>query len=283
MAAAAREESEMNETKPQGVAVVTGAASGMGLAAARLMSQAGWPLLLCDLNADRLEATAAELRAAGPVDTLAGDLSDLAWPDKLVAALGGRQLGALIHCAGLSPTMADPARILDVNLAASMRLLDAVRPHVADGAGLVLFASTAGHMAGTAMDAQIGAVTRPEEVASLAAMANGDSGAAYSISKRGVHLLVRREASAIGRRGARITSISPGIIDTPMGRQEMETHPIMKTMVEMSPLGRPARAEEVAAVAVFLTSPAASFVTGIDILVDGGSIPAMQAQGQVPG
>jgi NAD(P)-dependent dehydrogenase (short-subunit alcohol dehydrogenase family) len=273
----------MSEKKPQGVAVVTGAASGMGLAAARLMSEAGWPLLLCDLNAERLESAAAELRAAGPVDTLAGDLSDLAWPGKLVAALGDKKVGALIHCAGLSPTMADPARILDVNLAASMRLLDAIRPHVADGAGLVLFASSSGYMAGTAMDAQIAAVTKPEEVANLVAMAQDNSGAAYSISKRAIHLLVRREASALGPRGARITSISPGIIDTPMGRQEMQTHPIMKTMVEISPLGRPARAEEVAAVAVFLTSPAASFVTGIDILVDGGSIPAMQVQGQVPG
>ena len=65
--AAAQEEIEMSETKPQGVAVVTGAASGMGLAAAKLMSQAGWALLLCDLNAERLETTAAELRGAGPV------------------------------------------------------------------------------------------------------------------------------------------------------------------------------------------------------------------------
>lgn len=273
----------MSEKKPQGVAVITGAASGMGAAAARLMSRAGWPLLLCDLNAERLEGAAAELRRAGPVDTLAGDISDLAWPRRAVEALAGRPVGALIHCAGLSPTMGDPARILDVNLAASMRLLDAVRPHLAEGAGLVLFASSAGHMAGTAMDAQIGAVTKPEEVERLVAMAQGDSGAAYSISKRGVHLLVRREAMAIGRRGARITSISPGIIDTPMGRQEMESHPIMKKMVEISPLGRAAQAEEVAAVAVFLTSPAAGFVTGIDILVDGGAIGAMQAQGQLPG
>jgi NAD(P)-dependent dehydrogenase (short-subunit alcohol dehydrogenase family) len=272
----------MSGSKPQGIAVVTGAASGMGAAAARLMSEAGWPLLLCDLNAERLEAAAAELRAAGPVETLAGDLSDPAWGGRLVAALDGRKVAALIHCAGLSPSMAEPARILDVNLAASIRLMDAIRPHVADGAGLVLFASTAGHMAGTAMDARIDAVTRPEDVAGLIAL-SPNSGAAYSVSKRGVHLLVRREAMALGRRGVHVASISPGIIDTPMGRQEMETHPIMKQMVEISPLGRQARAEEVAAVAAFLASPAASFVTGIDVLVDGGSIPAMQAQGQMPG
>lgn len=272
----------MTETKPQGMAVVTGAASGMGLEAAKLMSAAGWPLLLCDLAAERLEAAAQALRGAGPVETLAGDLSDPAWPERLAEALAGRQVGALIHCAGLSPTMAEPARILEVNLAASMRLVEAVRPHVAEGAGLVLFASTAAHMAGAGLDQRIDAATRPEDVAGLVTLAP-DSGAAYAISKRGVHLLVRREAKALGRRGARITSVSPGIIDTPMGRQEMESHPIMKAMVEASPLGRQARAEEVAAVAVFLASPAASFVTGVDVLVDGGAIASLQTRDQAPG
>jgi NAD(P)-dependent dehydrogenase (short-subunit alcohol dehydrogenase family) len=271
----------MSESKPQGVAVVTGAASGMGAAAARLMSQAGWPLLLCDLNAERLETAAAELRDGGAIETLAGDISDPAWPDRLVAALAGRPLAALIHCAGVSPSMAEPARILEVNLAASMRLVDAVRPHVAEGAGLVLFASTAGHMVARSLDAQIGAAATPQSVESLLAC-SPNPGAAYSVSKRGVHLLVRREAPALGRRGARITSISPGIIDTPMGRQELAAHAVMKTMVETSPLARLARAEEVAAVAVFLCSPAASFMTGVDVLVDGGSISSLQAQGVAP-
>lgn len=268
-------------SKPQGIAVVTGAASGMGHAAARLMSQAGWPLLLCDLNGERLETAATELRGAGSVEALAGDLSDPAWPERLTAALAGRPLGALIHCAGLSPTMAGPGRILEVNLAASIRLMDAVRPLIAEGGACVLFASSAGYMMGAAMDAQIGAVTTPEAVASLAAYAP-ESGAAYSISKRGVHLLAQREALAFGRRGARVVSVSPGIIDTPMGRSEMAAQPIMKTMVDASPLGRSARAEEVAAVAVFLCSPGASFISGVDVLVDGGSIAGMRAAGLAP-
>src|SRR5437867_6614463 len=106
----------------------------MGEAAARLMCEAGWPLLLCDLNGERLEAAAGRLRGQGAVETLAGDLADAGFPDQLLSALGERPLGALIHCAGLSPTMADPARILEVNLAATMRLLDAVRPRMAEGA-----------------------------------------------------------------------------------------------------------------------------------------------------
>src|SRR5207302_11291240 len=185
-------------------------------------------------------------------------------PDRLLSALGDQPVGALIHCAGLSPTMADPARILEVNLAATMRLLAAVRPRMAQGAAAVLFASSAAHLVGASLDEPLSKVTTPEAVASLAGYAP-NPGAAYGVSKRGVYLLVRREAPAFGRHGARIVSISPGIIDTPMGRAEMTDHPIMRTMVETSPLRRPARPEEDAAVAVLPCSRDASFVTGTAI------------------
>lgn len=254
----------------KGIAIVTGAASGMGEAAATLMAKDGWPLLLCDLNAERVEAKAGELSA----ESLAGDISDPAFPDRLVDALAGRPIGAVIHCAGLSPTMADAKRVLEVNLAATMRLADAILPHMAKGSCAVLFASSAAHMQGTTFDERLNAVTTPDAVASLMDLCP-EAGAAYSVAKRGVKLLVERLSPAFGARGARIASISPGIIDTPMGRQEMEEQPIMKVLVEKSPLGRPALAEEVAAVAVFLCTPTASFVTGTDILVDGGSIATM--------
>jgi NAD(P)-dependent dehydrogenase (short-subunit alcohol dehydrogenase family) len=263
-------------SRASGIAIVTGAASGMGEAAARLMAEAGWPLLLVDLSADRLQATAERLRQSGPVETLAGDLADTAFPDMLAAALADRPVGAMIHCAGLSPTMADPARILEVNLAATMRLVEVVRPRMSEGAAAVLFASTAGHMLGTMLDEQISKATTPEAVASLTPLAP-ESGAAYSISKRGVMLLVKREAQAFGRRGARIASVSPGIIDTPMGRMEMANQPMMKGLLENTALPRMARPEEVAAVAVFLCSPTASFVTGTDVLVDGGSMAVIQS------
>jgi NAD(P)-dependent dehydrogenase (short-subunit alcohol dehydrogenase family) len=248
----------------------------MGEAAARLMDAAGWPLLLCDINPQRLDDSALRLPSGRAPTKLVGDIADPGWPQQLVAALAGRPIGAMIHCAGLSPTMAGPERILEVNLAATMRLVDAIRPLMADGSAAVLFASSAAYMMPGDYDAQIGAVTRAEDVGQLMPLCP-ESGAAYSVSKRAVQLLAQRESPTFGARGARIVTISPGIIATPMGEAEMKQFPIMQQMVDVSPLRRAARAEEVSAVATFLCSAAASFVTGVDVLVDGGSVAMMKA------
>jgi NAD(P)-dependent dehydrogenase (short-subunit alcohol dehydrogenase family) len=96
---------------------------------------------------------------------------------------------------------------------------------------------------------------------------------AYAWAKRGVQRLVAREAVALGPVGARINAISPGITDTPMGRREYEQQPVMKMLADNTPLGRLGRPVELAAVAAFLCSDEASFVTGADILVDGGATP----------
>jgi NAD(P)-dependent dehydrogenase (short-subunit alcohol dehydrogenase family) len=260
-----------DQSRPERIAIVTGAASGMGEASARLMAEAGWPLLLCDVNAERLESSAKAM-GQGDADLLAGDISAPDFGDKLVAAIKGRKVGALIHCAGLSPTMASAERILEVNLAATMRLTAAVLPHMSEGACAVLFASSAAHQIGDRMDDTIGAVVTPEAVATLAPLCQDNSGMAYSVAKRGVYLWTKYIAHEFGAKGCRTASISPGIIATPMGLQEMEQQAVMKTLVEKSALPRPAKAEEVGAVAVFLCSPQASFITGTDVLVDGGSL-----------
>ena len=250
------------------LAIITGAGSGIGLASAMLLAAGGWTLLLCDIDTDRLAAAAAALPGSLRLEA---DIAAPDFGDRLRDAAAGRPVGALVHAAGVSAAMAPSARIFEINLDATRRLVTAVCPLMADGGAVVLLSSIGGHVFGTALDEAIGGALAGTSSAPLLPLAR-DQGAAYAISKRGVQLIARREARAFAERGARIVSLSPGIVDTPMGRVEFEREPAMHGIVAASALGRTARAEEIAAVAAFLCSPAASFVTGVDILVDGGSM-----------
>jgi NAD(P)-dependent dehydrogenase (short-subunit alcohol dehydrogenase family) len=252
-------------------ALITGAASGMGRATAEVMQAAGWSLLLVDLDARKLEAAGSELRANGAVDVLAGDLTDATFIAKLSEKAVEHRTSAVVHCAGISPGMGNPGRILNVNLAASITLVDGLVDVLADGASMVLFASTAGHMLGNTFDQQITEAVIRCDLAPLQDLATNPE-IAYAISKRGIHLLARNRALSFGKRNMRINSVSPGIIDTPMSHLEMTQQPLMKTIVENSPLPRLALPREVATVASFLCGPDATFITGTDILVDGGSL-----------
>jgi NAD(P)-dependent dehydrogenase (short-subunit alcohol dehydrogenase family) len=102
-----------------------------------------------------------------------------------------------------------------------------------------------------------------------------DPGWAYGLAKRAVKQLVQREAVALGPRGARICSVWPGIIATLQGLQEAQAHPSMTRMIAQTPLGRMGKAEEFASVVAFILSDGASFLNGIDILVDGGVYAAI--------
>lgn len=268
--------------KAPGVAIVTGAAGGMGQACAARLAEQGWALVLCDLREPGLEAVRSQVGGqAASVDLLAGDIADPAFPTKLLGVVGGRPIGALIHTAGLSPTMGDAERIMSVNYDATVRLVDAVRPKMAAGGCAVLIASSSAYMISSPeVDAAINALKSGEESASLRPLTASGPEAAYPISKRAVIRLAAREAAAFGERGARIVSISPGLIDTGMGRAEAEKHPQMQVMLERTPLKRLGEADEIATAAVFLCSPAASFISGIDILVDGGMIAGI---GKLPG
>jgi len=259
--------------RAHGVAIITGAAGGMGAPSARQMAEAGWEqLLLLDVDADRLEAVAAPLRSAGTqVETLAADMTAPDFTARLHAALGDRPVGALIHTAGVSPTMCGAQRILEINLDATVTLVDAVRDRMAPQSAAVLFSSNSASMpmppeAAAAFNAPLPAKPSID----LLPLANHPH-LAYPLSKIAVRAISRREAKAFGQRGARIMTLSPGLIDTPnMGRIEAEASDMARKMADDAPFGRPGSPDELAAVAVFLCSPAASFVTAVDWLVDGG-------------
>jgi NAD(P)-dependent dehydrogenase (short-subunit alcohol dehydrogenase family) len=264
-----------------GVVVVTGAASGMGLAsAAAIAAQSG--LLLVDLRAEPLaQAEQTVRRGATLCESVAGDLCDAATLQAVAdrtRAHGGCR--GLVHSAGLSPTMADARRLFEVNLVATARLVAALEPHLVDGATGILFASQAAHLVARGVTPEIDALLddplRPdlyERLATLAGPLATSSGGAYALSKRGVQRLAVARAPAWGARGARLVSLSPGVIDTQMGRQEMSVQTAaMQSIVAATPVGRRmGRAEEIASVVAFLCSDAARFVSGIDLLVDGGS------------
>jgi NAD(P)-dependent dehydrogenase (short-subunit alcohol dehydrogenase family) len=113
----------------------------------------------------------------------------------------------------------------------------------------------------------------------LGADAIRDSMQAYGIAKKANHLRVQAASLSWGERGARVNSISPGIIATPLAQHEMasESGPIYRAMIDDSPSKRMASADEVAAAAAFLMDPEANFITGSDLLMDGGVIAAMRA------
>jgi NAD(P)-dependent dehydrogenase (short-subunit alcohol dehydrogenase family) len=268
-------------TSPGDVAVVTGAAGGMGMAIARAFAEEGRALILCDLHAGPLQEFASSLASSAPIALVAGDVTALDYPAQIMAALGPRRIGALAHAAGVSPSMADGKRVFDINFRATVRLVDALLPRMAMGGAAVLIASNSGQIiARPLFDRALKKVLRGKSSLLLTLMLR-NSRSAYPMSKRAVQLYTQAMAPQFGKLGARIVSLSPGIIDTGMGRLEQKAGPEMDKMIAVTPLARMGEPCEIAAVVAFLASPAASYITGTDILVDGGTIAGIAAIGGV--
>jgi NAD(P)-dependent dehydrogenase (short-subunit alcohol dehydrogenase family) len=272
------------------VGIATGAGRGMGLECARRLVDIVDTVLLVDRDEAAVVAVADEMAGSGAgatVEPFAVDVTDRDGLDRLAARtaeLGS--LRAVAHAAGISPTMADWRRIFAVDLVGTALLAEVLRPLATAGTAMVCFASMAPLLgiaephpkADAALDEPLDERLF-ERIHDALGPAVEDSGLAYAWAKRGVQRFVQQEAVRLGPVGARISSVSPGVIDTPQGRQEAESHPFMEVLVQRTPLGREGRPEELAAVVAFLLSDEASFLTGVDVLVDGGVCAALRGPG----
>ena len=262
---------------PTNVIVVIGAGS-IGQAIARRVS-AGKRVLLADLRPENAAAAAKVLSEAGfEVSTATVDVSSRASVHALVeqaTAMG--EVTGVIHAAGVSPTQASPATILKVDLYGTALVLEEFGNVIARGGAGVVIASQSGHRLGalTAEQNKLLALTPTEELLALPMLQPDkitDSLHAYQISKRGNSLRVMVEAIRWGKRGARVNTISPGIIMTPLAKDEL-TGPRgagYRRMIELSPAGRVGTPDEVGNIGALLMGADGAFITGSDFLMDGG-------------
>ncbi|MDT5202072.1 MAG: hypothetical protein QOH34_3594 [Mycobacterium sp.] len=263
------------------VLVVIGV-GGMGLSIARRVG-AGRTIVLADINAAGLNAAAGTLTDDGhqvliqEVDVTSR--SSVAAVAETAQAAG--RVTAIVHTAGLSPEQASAEAVLAVDLLGVALTIDEFGRVIEPGGAGVVIASMAGHMQPAldpAVERQLASTPADELLGLQACSRITDSRMAYPFAKRANQIRVAAAAGAWGERGARINSISPGVISTAMGRLELgsESGVLMRAMVDNSGLRRLGTPEDIAAATEFLLGPAAAFVTGTDLLVDGGVIAAIQ-------
>jgi NAD(P)-dependent dehydrogenase (short-subunit alcohol dehydrogenase family) len=263
------------------VLVVTGV-GGMGQAVVRRLGS-GCPVVLADFDAAHLATVAETLSRDGyvvhPVHTDVSSPGDVAALATAAAELG--PIDRVVHTAGVSPTQATARQIVTVDFVGTARMLDAFEPHVRPGTVGVCIASMAAMFATLSTETeQLLATTPTDELPSLAVLDPNtlDAGMAYVVAKRAVQVRVEAAALAWGRRGGRVVSLSPGIIATPQGNEELagSSGDGMRAMIDMSALRRLGTPDDIAAAVEFLVGPAASLITGTDILVDGGIVAAIR-------
>ena len=233
-------------------AVITGAAQGIGKAIAAAFVAEGAELLLADLDAAKLAATAAELSQEGFV----ADLSSKAEIDRLFARVAQRWSGldvlvnnaGITHAADLNDlTEADFDRVLAINLKAPLW----------------------GTQAAARLMGQGGAVINMSSVNAVLAIPNQIP---YNVSKGALKQLTNVTALALAPKGIRVNAIGPGSIMTDMLRGIMTDSAAQDRIISRTPLGRCGEPEEVAAIAVFLASAESSYITGQTIYADGGRL-----------
>ncbi|ARV84743.1 SDR family oxidoreductase [Mycobacterium intracellulare] len=265
------------------VSVITGGAGGMGLATAKIVGR-DHTVVLCDVRQDRLTTAAATLQELGITPTIVNcDVTDRrAVADLLGTATNLGSVVSVIHTAGVSPSMGPADYVMRTNAVGTVNVDEEFYAVAGEGAVIVNVASMAAHMlpaeiiptgqfplalddADAFMDAMMTACDiAPEEAR---------SGLAYALSKSFVKWYSQSQAERFNARRLRIVSVSPGSIDTEMGRLEEAAG--AGAMVADAAVPRWGKPEEMAELLAFCASEKAGYLTGTDILNDGGVIASM--------
>jgi len=246
------------------IAVVTGAARGIGLSTVEALAEAGATVVLTDMNADALDAALVGLRAKGfKVDSEVLNVSDGAAVQRVHDAIVARhgRVDVLVNNAGIAisnhpaETMTDDVwnKVIDVNLNGTFRCCRSFGKGMLDqGSGSIV---NVGSMSGFI-------VNRPQEQAN------------YNASKAAVHHLTKSLAAEWGARGVRVNAVAPTYIETEMNTYvyKEENAEMLRHWVGGTPMNRMGRPDEVASVILFLASEASSLMTGSIVLADGGYV-----------
>jgi NAD(P)-dependent dehydrogenase (short-subunit alcohol dehydrogenase family) len=259
------------------VIVVIGAGS-IGVAIARRVG-VGKHVLLADIKPENAKAAAETMLDAGyEVSNATADISSRESIHSLVEkATGIGNVTGIILAAGVSPSQASPATILKVDLYGTALVLEEFGNVIAAGGNGIVISSQSGHrLPGLTVEQNKALATTPvEDLLDLEMLRPEnltDSLHAYQISKRANSLRVMAEAVRWGKRGARVNAISPGIIFTPLARDELNgpRGDGYRRMIDLSTAGRGGTPDEVGAVAALIMGPEGTFITGSDFLMDGG-------------
>lgn len=267
------------------ICIVTGGGSGMGLEAAKLIGK-DQKIILAGRTVSKLEHAIAELTALGiEAEAFPSDVSDKNSVEALAryASTQGT-IKTVIHAAGISPHMGDGEKIFVINAAGTINMTEVFAPIMGQGGCILNVSSMSAYMLPSNQIPtpvyELALKSADEFLAGakqiLAAIpAENQAGAAYTISKNFVLWYSERMAVKYGRSGLRIVSISPGTFSTPMGNLEGEEAAFY---AKQGALGRVGDPVEIARMMAFMVSDACSYLTGVDILYDGGAIAAQRAK-----
>lgn len=281
--------SAANPTSNPDVYVITGGAGGMGIATAEILgTRKTATILLSDINEDVLNDAKQHLTDNSKIKaTIETQVCDVSNPDDATAlaqkavSLGGTLRG-VVHTAGVSPSMGDAEKILEINVAGTIYIDRAFLPLATDGFTMVNVASMAAYMLPNAMlpkRAYKAVAQGPTHLlAKLAKRVNllpksARPGLAYSISKNFVTWYTGHLAGVFGAADAHIVSVSPGSFDTKMGQLEKDAG--AGAMVDYAAIKRFGRPEEVGQLLAWLVRESPVYLTGTDILIDGGVVSQM--------